>query len=97
MTTVSAADLRDHLVAAFAWRGDRVDDGFRADLTGWWRDPGLLRDLGAALAGLFAAEKPTVVLGLPSRGVLLVALVASDLGVGLIEARKDPCPAADSG
>jgi adenine phosphoribosyltransferase len=96
MTSVSPADLRDRLVSAFAWRGDQVDDGFRADVTGWWRDPDLLRDLGAALAELFADEKPTVVLGLPSRGVLLGALVASDLGVGLVEARKDPSPAAES-
>ena len=96
MPTVTAVDLRDRLVSAFAWRGDRVDDGFRADVTGCWRDPVLLRDLSAALADLFADEMPTVVVGLPSRGVLLGALVANHLGVGLIEARKDPSPAADS-
>ncbi|SDN44786.1 adenine phosphoribosyltransferase [Geodermatophilus sp. DSM 45219] len=96
MTTMSAADLRERLCAAFAWRGDRGDDGFRADVTGWWRDPALLQDLGAGLAGLFADEAPTVVLGLPSRGVLLGALVARELGVGLVEVRKDPSPAADS-
>ena len=96
MTPMSSADLPARLVSAFAWRGDRIDESLRADVTGWWRDPELLRDLGAALAGLFADERPTVVLGLPSRGVLLGALVARDLGVGLIEARKDPRPAADS-
>jgi len=42
-----AADrsLRDRLLAAFEWRGDRTDPDLRADLTGWWRDPVLLRDI----------------------------------------------------
>jgi len=45
---------------------------------------------------LFAECQPTVVLGTPSRGTLLGALVASHLGVGLVEIRKDEGPAADS-
>lgn len=89
-------ELRDRLVAAFAWRGDRWDRHALADVTGWWRDPVLLRDLGPALAAPFRAERPTVVLGPQSRGVLLGALVARELGVGLVEVRKDPSPAADS-
>jgi adenine phosphoribosyltransferase len=52
--------------------------------------------LGPALANLFADGEPTLVLGLQSRGALLGALVAAHLGVGLVELRKEPSPAADS-
>ena len=97
MSTVHApSELRGRLVAAVAWHGDRWDEHSRADLTGWWRDPVLLRDLTLALADLFRGDGPTVVLGLQSRGVLLGALVAQELGVGLVEVRKHPAPAADS-
>src|SRR5512142_1021555 len=89
-------DLRKRLVDAIAWRGDRWDENLRADITGWWRDPALLRALTVALSDLFREDRPTVVLGLQSRGVLLGALVAQELGIGLAEVRKDPSPAADS-
>jgi len=57
MTAMPAAtDLRDRLAAAFAWQWDHVDETSYANVTGWWRDPGLLRDLGVALAGLFSEE-----------------------------------------
>lgn len=91
MTIMSTADLGDRLIAAFAWRGDRVDERSFADVTGWWRDPALLPKLGAALSGLVADETPTVVLGLPSRGVLLGALVARDLPR---PSQRGPCSAA---
>jgi adenine phosphoribosyltransferase len=97
MNIVAAStDLRDRLRAGFAWRGDRGAEHLKADVTGWWRDPALLRDLGTALADLVREQRPTVVLGLPSRGVLLGALVARELDVGLVEARKNANPAADS-
>lgn len=86
------ADLR----GAFTWRADRSDDRYAADPTGWWADPTLLRRLGPALADLFPTARPTVVLGLQSRGVLLGALTALHLGVGLVEVRKDPAPHTDS-
>lgn len=37
-----------------------------------------------------------MVLGVQSRGVLLGALVARELEVGLVEVRKNPAPATDS-
>ena len=86
------ADLR----AAFAWRGDRPDDRFAADLTGWWANASILSRLGPALAKPYADHRPTLVLGPQSRGALLGALVAAHLRVGLVELRKDPLPAADS-
>jgi adenine phosphoribosyltransferase len=89
-------DVRERLKAAFLWRGDRTDESSRADITGWWRDASLLAALGPALAALVVPSEPTVVLGLQSRGLILGALLARELDVGLIEVRKDPGPAADS-
>jgi adenine phosphoribosyltransferase len=83
------------LAAAFNWRSDRGDGWSSADLTGWWRDPGLIQELGAALGGLYD-ERPTVVLGPVSRGAMLGALTATALGVGFVEVRKDNGPACDS-
>jgi len=92
----AGGDLARHLATAFRWRGDRVDDRLSADVTGWWRQPGLMGRLGPALAGLVAAERPTVVIGVESSGCLLGPLVALALGVGFIGVRKDPTPACDS-
>jgi adenine phosphoribosyltransferase len=89
-------ELRDALRSRFRWLGDRTDDSGRADLTGWWSDPAVLTALGPALAQLFPGAQPTVVIGPQSRGTLLGALTATALGIGLVEARKDPGPAADS-
>lgn len=88
--------MREALRASFRWRGDRTDDHALADPTGWWADPQILREIGPALAALFADAEPTVIVGLQSRGTLLGALVAAHLGVGLVEVRKDPSPSADS-
>ena len=90
------AEFRADLRAAFAWRGDRPDDRFAADLTGWWANASILSRLGPALAKPYADHPPTLVLGPQSRGALLGALVAAHLRVGLVELRKDPFPAADS-
>ena len=87
-----ASDLR----RTFGWLGDRANPTWYADPTGWWADPGVLARLGPALSALFEDADPTVVLGPESRGTLLGALVALHLGVGLVELRKDPAPAADS-
>lgn len=91
-----AAELHADLVRAFRWRGDRTDDWYRADPSGWWADATILQRLGPALADLFPDSAPTVVLGPQSRGALLGALVAAHLEVGLVELRKDPWPSADS-
>lgn len=90
------AELRADLIRTFRWRGDRTDDWYRADPTGWWADSTIIERLGPALADLFSEEAPTVVLGTESRGSLLGALVATHLGVGLVEVRKDPGRSADS-
>jgi adenine phosphoribosyltransferase len=91
-----SADLRKRLKAAFAHRGDRTDARSLADMTGWWRDPELLADLGPALGSLIPEAKPSVIPGPESRGSMLGALVATALRVGLVEVRKDDEPLADS-
>lgn len=94
--TLEDADLRRRAAAAFRWRSDRTDADMFADVTGWWRDPDLLRDIAIGLREAYVAQAPTVVLGLQSRGVLLGAVIAQQLGVGLVEVRKDPAPSTDS-
>jgi adenine phosphoribosyltransferase len=79
-------DLLTRLCIGFHWRGG--PDVVFADITEWWRDPAVLRDLPPAVAGLFP-DAPTVIVGPVSRGTLLGALVAAHLGVGLVEARKN--------
>jgi adenine phosphoribosyltransferase len=79
-------DLRTRLRIGFHWRGG-PDVAF-ADITEWWRDPAVLRELPPAVAALVPGA-PTVVLGPASRGTLLGALVAAHLGVGLVEVRKN--------
>ena len=90
------AEFRADLRAAFAWRGDRPDDRFAADPTGWWASPSILSRLGPALAKPYTNLRPTLVLGPQSRGALLGALVAVHLQLGLVELRRDPSRAADS-
>ena len=90
------AEVRDLLRGAFRSTGDRTDRSTWADVTGWWRDPTLLAELGPALASLFDGTNPTVVIGPQSRGALVGALVAVHLGVGLVEARKNDRHGADS-
>lgn len=89
-------DLRERLVASFRWIGDRTDPDYRADVTGWWRDPEVLGNIGAGLAELFSDERPTVVMGTQSRGSLLGVLTAQYLGIGFAEVRKNPGRAAAS-
>ncbi|MBB5838897.1 phosphoribosyltransferase family protein [Kribbella italica] len=91
----SAGGVRGRLRAAYRTRQDRGDRWGSADLTGWWRDAELLRDLGPALAGLYD-ESPTVVVGPVSRGAMIGALTAAALGVGFVEARKEIAQATDS-
>jgi adenine phosphoribosyltransferase len=79
-------DLVSRLRVGFHWRGG--PDVVFADITEWWRDAVVLRELPAAVAGL-VDDRPTVIVGPASRGTLLGALVAAHLGVGLVEARKN--------
>ncbi|WP_432825241.1 phosphoribosyltransferase family protein [Dactylosporangium sp. CA-092794] len=80
-------DLAARLRIEFHWRGG--PDVVFADITEWWRDPVVLRDLPPALTALVPGPVPTVVLGPASRGTLLGALIAAHLGVGLVEVRKN--------
>jgi adenine phosphoribosyltransferase len=82
-------DLTQRLAALFRW----VDPGPRSDhlvsdCSGWWRDPTTLAALGPALADLYRAERPTVVVAPELTGVLLGPLVAVRLGAGFIPAVK---------
>jgi adenine phosphoribosyltransferase len=84
-----ASDLRDRLIAEFRWTDPGpASDVLVSDRSGWWRDPGILHDLGPALAALFAAEQPTVVVAPEVTGFLLGPLVARALGVGFVEAYR---------
>ena len=91
-----AAQLLLDLQSAFRWLADRPAHRYAAEPTGWWADPSILRRLGPALAKPFQDLSPTHVAGPQSRGALLGALVALELGVGLVELRKDPQPSTDS-
>lgn|GEM_PF-359624 len=57
--------------------------------SGWFRDPDLLAEMGPALADLARKEDPDLIVAPQSRGTLLGALVATSLGIGLIELRKE--------
>ncbi|GIF08080.1 phosphoribosyltransferase [Actinoplanes siamensis] len=82
-------DLRDRLRGAFRWTDPGPPaDYLVSDRSGWWRDPAILDGLGPALAGLFRADRPTVVVSPEVTGFLLGPLVARALGVGFVEAYR---------
>jgi len=84
-----ASDLRDRLMTEFRWTDPGPEsDVLVSDRSGWWRDPGILHDVGPALAALYAAENPTVVVSPEVTGFLLGPLVARALGVGFVEAYR---------
>jgi adenine phosphoribosyltransferase len=83
------SDLRDRLRATFRWTDPGPDsEVLVSDRSGWWRDPQVLQEVGPALARLFRAERPTVVVSPEVTGFLLGPLVASALGVGFVEAYR---------
>ena len=93
-----AGDLRERLLAAFRWVDLGPAEAYEvSDASGWWRDGGLLADLGPALAALFVpgppaaphpTAPPTVVVGPETSGFLVGPLVARALGIGFVEAYK---------
>ena len=84
-----AADLRDHLKSRFRWTDPGDGSGYLvSDRSGWWRDPVVLGGLGEALADLFRADRPTVVVSPEVTGFLVGPLVARALGVGFVEAYR---------
>ena len=58
------------------------------DITPLLADPDALRDATSAMAKPFAADKVDCVVGIESRGFILGAIVARELGVGFIPVRK---------
>jgi adenine phosphoribosyltransferase len=82
-----AADLRDLLRSRFRWT-DPGTDYLVSDRSGWWRDARILAGLGEALADLFRAERPTVVVAPEVTGFLVGPLVARALGAGFVEAYR---------
>lgn len=85
-----ASDLRDRLIAEFRWTDPGpASDVLVSDRSGWWRDPGILHELGPALAALFASVRPTVVIAPEVTGFLIGPLVAQALGVGFVEAYRE--------
>jgi adenine phosphoribosyltransferase len=84
------ADLVKRLIHSFRW----IDPGpesthLVSDMSGWWRDPEILAALGPALADLFRAARPTVVVSPEVTGYLLGPLVAASLGVGFAAGHKE--------
>jgi adenine phosphoribosyltransferase len=84
------ADLAKRLIHSFRW----IDPGpesthLVSDMSGWWRDPEILAGLGPALADLFRADRPTVVVSPEVTGYLLGPLVAVSLGVGFAAGHKE--------
>lgn len=59
-----------------------------SDISGWWRDPTVLADLGPALVEPFRHTPPTVVISPAVTGYLLGPLAATALGVGFVAAHK---------
>ena len=83
------AELTERLVALFRW----IDPGpgtshLVSDISGWWRDPAVLAELGPALVAPYRAARPTVVLAPAVTGLLLGPLAATALGVGFVAAHK---------
>ncbi|MFY1705268.1 MULTISPECIES: phosphoribosyltransferase [Micromonospora] len=83
------ADLAERLVSRFRW----VDPGpasshLVSDVSGWWRDPEILAELGPALVAPFRGERPTVVVSPAVTGLILGPLAATALGVGFVPAHK---------
>jgi adenine phosphoribosyltransferase len=86
-------DLADRLRRGFRWTDPGPQSAHLiSDRSGWWRDPVLLAALGPALADLFRAESPTVVIAPEATGFLLGPLVARALGAGFVEAVRADRP-----
>ena len=76
------ADVRRQFLSVFRWSGGHAD--FSIVL----RDAELVASLGCALADPFRDKEVTGVIGIEARGFVVATLVARELGVGLILARK---------
>ncbi|MFD2764014.1 phosphoribosyltransferase family protein [Micromonospora eburnea] len=82
--------LSRRLVELFRWVDPGPDSSHLvSDASGWWRDPEVLAGIGPALAGLFPAARPTVVVAPEVTGLLLGPLVAVAAGAGFLPAYKE--------
>lgn len=81
-------ELKAALLAAFRWQADGRVEGTYADYDEWWRDGALLAAIGSSLADLVRDLQPSVILGPEAHGSLLGPLVAAQLGIGFVHARK---------
>jgi adenine phosphoribosyltransferase len=89
VTRVPNPPLAARLVDAFRWVDVAPDSTHLvSDVSGWWREHGVLAAIGPALAGLFRDDRPTVVVSPEKGGLVVGPLVASALGVGFVEAYK---------
>lgn len=86
-------DLERKLRESFEWRG--ADS--KADMSRWWRDPDVLRSVGASLAELHTESDPNVIVGIASQGFLLGPLAAVVLGVGFVEVERNLAEATTGG
>lgn len=84
--TGERANLSTRLLEAYL-----APDGYY-DPSRWWLDVELMTEIVAALADAHRDSNPTVVVGIESRGQMLGALVAMQLGVGFVEIRKNKHP-----
>lgn len=83
------ADLSRRLIDLFRWADPGpASSHLVSDVSGWWRDPQVLADLGPALVAPFRADRPTVVISPAVTGLLLGPLAATALGVGFVPAHK---------
>ncbi|MEU4271708.1 phosphoribosyltransferase family protein [Streptomyces sp. NPDC026092] len=76
------SDARGPVLERFRWIGGH------ADVWQIFRDPGALAAVVRGLAGPFRENGVTAVCGIESRGFLLGAAVAVELGVGFVAVRK---------
>jgi adenine phosphoribosyltransferase len=71
-------------------------DGLTLNTDDLFHDPGILVDLGEAMAQPFQSAPPTIVVGPSASGYLLGPLVATAFGVGFVRIEKKPRPSADA-
>ena len=96
MADVGNQGLRDRMHSLYVPVTDGGTKSKYLNLHPWWRDPAVLAGVGELLAEPFVGAGVTLVVGPPSSGYLLGALVARHLGVGFGTIRKDPSPSVDS-
>ncbi|MFI6823060.1 phosphoribosyltransferase family protein [Micromonospora sp. NPDC050187] len=84
-----STELSQRLVELFRWSDPGPESSHLvSDVSGWWRDPYVLAEIGPALVAPFRATAPTIVISPAVTGLLLGPLAATALGVGFVPAQK---------